>query len=105
MIGFDDYDVNATTESSEAEDDSEGTFTVTERRLQRGHRRRTPEPTPSPTISPTPEPSPSPTPPTPGPTPSPQSGIHDPGGLVGWMLVSANFERLVLGCIEAKFCK
>ena len=24
---------------------------------------------------------------------------------VGWMYVSANFERLVLGCIEAKFCK
>ena len=31
-----------------------------------------------------------------------QSGIHDPGG---WWLVSANFERLVLGCIEANFCK
>ena len=28
------------------------------------------------------------------------------GVVVGWRwLVSANFERLVLGCIEAKFCK
>ena len=25
--------------------------------------------------------------------------------LGGWLLVSANFERLVPGCIEAKFCK
>ena len=31
-----------------------------------------------------------------------QSGTYDPGG--GEMLVSANFGRLVLGCIEADFC-
>ena len=32
--------------------------------------------------------------------------LHDPGGgwkgVVGWLEISANFERLVLGCIEAK---
>ena len=33
-----------------------------------------------------------------------QSGTYDPGWR-GGVLVSANFERLVLGCIEAKFCK
>ena len=34
-----------------------------------------------------------------------QSGAYDPAG-GGWLvLVSANLERLVLGCIEAKFCK
>ena len=32
-----------------------------------------------------------------------QSGIYDPGGR--GMLVSANFGRLVLGCIAADFCK
>ena len=33
-----------------------------------------------------------------------KSGIYDPGG-VGWLEISANLEWLVLGCIEAKFCK
>ena len=33
----------------------------------------------------------------------PERYLYDPGGVVGCMvLVSANFERLVLGCIEAK---
>ena len=34
---------------------------------------------------------------------SQQSGTYDPGG--GMLEVSANVGRLVLGCIEAKFCK
>ena len=34
-----------------------------------------------------------------------QSGTYDPGVVVGCWLVSANFERLVLGCNEAKFSK
>ena len=36
-----------------------------------------------------------------------QSGIYDPGGAWGWLevLVSTNFTRLVLGCIESTFCK
>ena len=35
-----------------------------------------------------------------------RNGTDDPGGAWGgWMLVSANFRRLVLGCIEAKFCQ
>ena len=36
-----------------------------------------------------------------------QSGTYDPGW-GGWgcgILVSANFGRLILGCIEAKFCR
>ena len=34
-----------------------------------------------------------------------QRGASDPAGVGGMLLVSANFGRLVLGCIEANFCK
>ena len=34
-----------------------------------------------------------------------QSGTYDPGVVGSWVMVSANLERLVLGCNEAKFCK